>query len=339
VRFCEINGSRFLGLEAAAMSGIHKGLESVELSRRSLLASGAAAMGALAVGTARGAEPDLSGFVDAHSHIWTTDIARYPLANGMPASVLAPASFTEKELLALALPNGVSRVVLIQHRPYHGVDNRYIADAIAANPGVFGGVACIEAAAPRPDVEMLRLKTLGFRGFRITPGEGGAARWCDSEGMRMMWACAQSHGLAMCPLIGADSLAQVDEMAALYPETNVVVDHFARIGGDGMFRDSDLKLLTDLAKHPKVHVKVSAFYFLGQKKPPYRDLVPMIRRVVEAFGTRRLMWGSDCPYQLGGENNYPASLELVQKGLDFLSDDERKALLKTTAEGVFFAAG
>jgi predicted TIM-barrel fold metal-dependent hydrolase len=252
--------------------------------------------------------------------------------------VLAPASFTDQELLALARPNGVSRVVLIQHRPYHGVDNRYIADAIAAHPGVFGGVACIEAGSPRPDIEMLRLKTLGFRGFRITPGEGGTARWRDSEGMRMMWACAQAHGLAICPLIGADSLPQIDEMAALHPESNVVIDHFARIGSDGMFRDSELKLLTDLAKYPKVHVKVSAFYYLGQKKPPYRDLVPMIRRVYDAYGANRLMWGSDCPYQLGAGNSYPASLELVQKGLDFLSDEERKLLLKTTAERVFFAA-
>ena len=154
----------------------------------------------------------------------------------------------------------------------------------------------------------------------------------------MMWACAGEQGMAICPLIGADSLPQVDEMASLYPETNVVIDHFARIGGDGMFRDSDLKLLTGLAKFPKVHVKVSAFYFLGEKKPPYRDLIPMIRRVYDAYGANRLMWGSDCPYQLGGENTYPASVELVQKGLDFLSEQERKSLLKTTAERVFFAS-
>src|SRR5690606_22982434 len=146
--------------------------------------------------------------------------------------------------------------------------NRYIADAIAAYPGVFSGVACIEAAAPHPDVEMLRLKKLGFRGFRITPGEGGTDRWRDSEGMRIMWRCAEAHGLAMCPLIGADFLPVFHEMAERYPDANVLIDHFARIGGDGMFRDSDLKLLTDLSRFPKVHVKVSAFYYLGRKEPP-----------------------------------------------------------------------
>jgi predicted TIM-barrel fold metal-dependent hydrolase len=283
---------------------------------------------------AAAAEPE--GIVDAHSHIWTPDIERYPLANGQPASVLAPPSFTADELLAVARPLGVDRVVLIQHKPYHGLDNRYLADAIAAYPGVFGGVACIEAAAPRPDLEMQRLKSLGFRGFRITPGEGGTTRWSQSEGMRLMWAVAAAEGLAICPLIGADHLNQVEEMCGRFPDTRVVIDHFARIGGDGEFRDADLKQLTGLARFPHVHVKVSAFYYLGRKRPPYDDLVPMIRRVFEAYGPSRLMWGSDSPYQLGGENSYAASLKLMREGLDFLTDEDRSWLLRKTATAVFF---
>jgi len=305
--------------------------------RRFLVRTATGGLGLALARAANAADPPGKGFVDAHSHIWTTDLAKYPLANGQPASVLAPPSFTADELLGICRPLGVDRVVLIQHKPYHGLDNRYLADAIAAYPGVFGGVACIEAAAPRPDLDMLRLKPLGFRGFRITPGEGGASRWSESEGMRQMWACAAANNLAICPLIGADHLNQVDEMCGRFPETKVVVDHFARIGGDGEFRESDLAQLAALAKRPLVHVKISAFYFLGQKKPPYRDLVPMIRRVFEAFGPRRLMWGSDSPYQLGAPNTYAASLELVQNGLEFLSAEDRDSLMRRTAESLFFA--
>jgi predicted TIM-barrel fold metal-dependent hydrolase len=298
----------------------------------------AGAAGVLAAPVAGGAEPvKLDGFVDAHSHVWTDDVAKYPLVNGQPASKLIPRTFTADELLAIARPLGVSRVVLIQHRPYFGVDNRYLADVIAAYPGVFSGVACIAAEEPAPDREMVRLKRLGFRGFRITPGEGGAGRWIDSPGINRMWAIAPKEGLAICPLIGPDNIVQVDEMCWKNPETTVVVDHFARVGQNGDFPEADVKSLVGLAKHPKVHVKVSAFYFLGQKTPPYRDLVPLIRRVYDAFGPTRLMWGSDCPYQLGGGNNYAASLELIQKGLDFLSDSDRRAVLKETATRVFFA--
>ena len=35
--------------------------------------------------------------------------------------------------------------------------------------------------------------------------------------------------------------------------------------------------------HRNVHVRVSAFYALGQKRASYTDLVPMPRRLVEAM--------------------------------------------------------
>jgi len=183
---------------------------------------------------------------------------------------------------------------------------------------------------------MVRLQKLGFRGFRITPEEGKADRWVNSPGINSMWATASSEGLAICPLIGPDNIVQVDEMCMKYPDTAVVVDHFARVGQNGDFPEADVKQLVGLAKRPKVHVKISAFYFLGKKKPPYNDIFPLIRRVYDAFGPSRLMWGSDCPYQLGGGNNYAASLELIQTGLDFLSNSDRRALLKETATRMFF---
>ncbi|WP_231754158.1 amidohydrolase family protein [Caulifigura coniformis] len=306
-----------------------------QISRRTFLAGAAAA---LATPMLQGADSvKLDGYVDAHSHIWTDDVVKYPLVDNQPASNLIPRTFTADELLAIARPVGVSRVVLIQHKPYFGVDNSYLADVMAAYPGVFSGVACVAAEKPNPDAEMVRLKKQGFRGFRIRPGEGAAEKWIDSPGINAMWATAAKENLAICPLIGAEDIAQVVEMCGKYPDTTVVVDHLARVGMTGDFPEPDVQRLLGLAKRPKVHVKVSAFYFLGKKKPPYRDLVPLIRRVYDAFGASRLMWGSDCPYQLGGGNNYPASVELIEKGLDFLSAPDRESLLKGTATKVFFS--
>jgi predicted TIM-barrel fold metal-dependent hydrolase len=281
------------------------------------------------------AAPD--AYIDAHSHIWTPDTDRYPLAGKQTKADLKPPSFTPEELLAVAKPHGVTRVVLIQHKPYHGIDNRYITDAIARFPGVFSGVACIEADAARPQDEMARLKTSGVRGFRIRPGEGGAERWVESAGMRSMWAFAADNGLAICPLIDAEFLPQVAEMCTKFPKTTVVVDHFARIGIDGTIREQDLNRLAKLADFQHAHVKVSAFYALGKKQPPHRELVPMIRRLYDAYGPQRLMWASDCPYQLGPPNTYGDSVALIRERVDFLTSDDRAWLLRKTAEKVYFS--
>ena len=183
---------------------------------------------------------------------------------------------------------------------------------------------------------MRNLARLGVRGFRIHP-DGSPRTWLDTAGMRAMWKCAAEDRLAMCPLLNPVALASVDQMCARHPETPVVIDHLARIGADGEIRDGDVRLLCGLAKHPNVSVKVSAFYALGEKRAPYRDLVPLIRRVFEDFGPRRLMWASDSPFQVKGGHTYESSLGLVQEGLPFASVEDRQWMLEKTAESVFFA--
>lgn len=284
----------------------------------------------------QGADVKPSGYIDAHSHIWTPDVAKYPLYGKQTRADLKPGSFTAEELLELAGKNGVGRVVLIQHKPYHGLDNSYITDSIGKFPGRFSGVACIEADQAHPETDMDRLFKLGMRGFRIRPGEGGKDLWKDSSGMCAMWAHAAKQGSAMCPLIGPEDLPQVETMCHKSPDTRVVIDHFARIGMAGPIDEAELKALADLAKHKHVHVKISAYYALGAKQPPHTELIPMIQRLIAAYGVERLMWGSDSPYQIVEPNTYADSVKLITEHCDFLSSNDRDQLLRGTAEKVFF---
>ncbi|MEO2022524.1 MAG: amidohydrolase family protein, partial [Pirellulaceae bacterium] len=113
--------------------------------------------------------------------------------------------------------------------------------------------------------------------------------------------------------------------------------HFARIGVDGRIRDQDIANLCQLARHSSTHVKLSAYYALGAKQSPYLDLLPMIRKVIDAFGPERCMWASDSPYQLEGGHSYAASLQLIQKHCSFLSDGDRDKILRGTAQRVYFS--
>jgi predicted TIM-barrel fold metal-dependent hydrolase len=63
----------------------------------------------------------------------------------------------------------------------------------------------------------------------------------------------------------------------------------------------------------------------------------MIRRLKEAYGRERLMWASDCPFQVENGHTYRDSIELVRSRLDFLTPSDRDWLLKGTAERVFFS--
>ena len=227
--------------------------------------------------------------------------------------------------------------MLIQHQVYHGTDNSFMLDTLGRFPGRFSAVAYLNAAKPQVIAEMDRLQTAGVRGLRICAGDGGVPRWSDSENMKAMWRRGAESGIAMCPQIQPDYLPEVDRMCRDFPETTVVVDHFAKIGTDGKIRDHDLDRLADLARYRRVHAKISAFYGVGDRRPPYDELIPMIRRVYDAFGPERLMWASDCPYQLFGANTYAASIALVRDEIDFFTDADKDWVLRKTAERVFFA--
>lgn len=310
----------------------------VDLTRRTVLAGGIAALGASALSSGVSAdESEQHPWIDAHSHIWTPDTSVFKLRPGMTVDDLAPRSFTADELMAVARPQGVGRVVLIQHTLFHGFDNSYLIDAWQRQPKLFRVVGMVDDLRSSCGKAMKQLLQQGVTGFRIAPRKG-ITDWLQTDGMTDMWKTAAETRQPMCCLINPENLAEVDAACRRNPDTPVVIDHFARIGIDGIIRDSDLKQLCGLARHKHVKVKISAYYALGAKQPPHHELLPMIKRLYEAFGAGRLMWASDCPYQLDGPNNYEASISLIRDQADFVSEEERRQLLRTTAEETFFFA-
>lgn len=311
-------------------------LAATPLPRREAIVALGAGAAAFACSTAGGG-PAGAAAIDGHIHVWTADLERYPLAAGWTRESMQPASFTPEEFFAHARPEGVGRAVLIQ-MSFYGFDNSYMLDQMAAAKGAFAGVAVVDESK-RPAQEMRRLARLGVKGFRIHPGDRPPYEWLGSDGMAEMWRTGGEERLAMCCLINPNALPLVEKMARRFPRTPVVIDHFARIGIDGDIRERDVENLLRLSDCPETLVKVSAFYALGKKKAPYLDLAPMIRRLLGAFGSERLLWASDCPYQVQDGHTYRESIALVRERLDFLTKDDRANLLSNTSERVFFSRG
>lgn len=275
-------------------------------------------------------------WIDAHVHVWTPDTTAYPLAAGFDKTGMQPPSFTPEELFAHTKPQGVSRIVLIQ-MSFYGTDNRYMLDVMKAHPGVFGGVAIVDEKAADLPATLKTLAEAGVRGLRITPGKVELETWINSDGMKALWGHAADAGLAICPLINPEALPLIEFKCRTYPRTRVVIDHFARIGMAGPVQKVDLDNLCKLAHFPSVHVKTSAFYALGEKKAPYTDLGPMVERLVAEYGAERLMWASDCPFQVEGGHTYGDSIGLIRDRLEFLKPEQKEAILRGTAEKVFFS--
>ena len=281
------------------------------------------------------AAQDGRGWIDAHVHVWTPDIQKFPLDKNFDKSAMKPPSFTPEELFSYTKPAGVDRIVLIQ-MSFYNFDNRYMLEMMSKHRDVFGGVAIVDHHAANVATKMKSLASAGVKGFRLHSRGGSASTWPADAGMATVWKTAADEGLAVCPLINPQDIAHVAALCKKFPDTKVVVDHFARVGVSGKIEKGRLAELCQLAKFKRTHVKTSAFYALGKKSPPYKDLEGMIRKVVDAYGPERLMWASDCPYQVQGKHTYEASIALIRDHLDFLSDSDKQQMLRGTAERLFF---
>ncbi|MFO0867163.1 MAG: amidohydrolase family protein [Gemmataceae bacterium] len=276
--------------------------------------------------------------IDSHVHAWSATASVIRSATPEPSFRRRSRIHGGRLAAAAATPHGVTRFNVIQIS-FFGIDNSCLLDVIAADRERFVGTAVIDPLVDRPDLAMAPLIERGIRAFRIHPKLSGqpAATWLQPSGYERMFAFAAQRNLGMSCLIEPAGFAEIDRMCRRFPETPVLIDHLGRIGLDGEIREVDIDALCGLAFHPRVMVKISAFYALGKKLPPYLDLTELIRRVVQAFGAGRCMWASDSPYQTHAPHTYGASIALI-RSLDFLSDSEREQILRATAERFFFAA-
>jgi L-fuconolactonase len=228
--------------------------------------------------------------VDSQVHIWAADTPERPWAPG--ANPHRPEPLGKDELLRDMDAAGVDRVVIVPPS-LEGPRNDLALAAARAHPQRF-------AVMGKIDADPARSRHL-FRSWRLQPGMLGLRfnfkkkpETLTSGRVDWVWAAAEDAGIpvyigtshAMAHLVGA--------IAERHPGLRIALDHLAletRARDDAAFQDVD-KLLA-LARHPNVAVKASAVPCYSTAPYPYLNLHPYLRRVYEAFGPKRMFWGSD----------------------------------------------
>ena len=271
--------------------------------------------------------------VDAHVHVWTSDTARYPLAPGVEKKDLWLPSFTPEEHFAYSRSVGAVRLNLVQ-MIWYGTDHSYILDLIAGAPDTFAGTGVVSLNEPGPDTTMVALSQRGCFAFREPPSE------LDHPAFEKMFAAGTEHKLALSFNMGVDLLPALGCMCDRFPQTPVILDHVCHVGiQEAEYRHDHLEALLRFAQHKKVMVKIGPFQGLCARKAPYLDILPLIQRVMEAYGADRCMWESDSGGPIAMSDpaaDYPAAVALIRDHASFLSQTEKDALLFRTAADFFF---
>jgi predicted TIM-barrel fold metal-dependent hydrolase len=91
---------------------------------------------------------------------------------------------------------------------------------------------------------------------------------------------------------------------------------------EGAFATLDDLLV--LARYRSVSVKTSSAPCFSAEPYPFRDIYPHLRRIYDAFGPRRMLWGADLTRLT---STYQECLSHFQEGLDFLSEGDKQWVL------------
>ena len=286
--------------------------------------------------------------IDAHIHAWTDDFEKYPLMPGFTREDLWQPHFTPADHQAYSSQFGRVRINLVQ-MTWYGLDHSYILDLIAAEPDRFVGTGMVpgvcDISLSSPGKNMVALAQRGIYAFRVRGGIcrqafGDVSRWLDYPTYEEMFEVGAEHNLALSFLMANQELPDLERMCSRFPDTPVILDHVCgcRIKEE-VFPEEQIQNLCAMARHRRVMVKMGPLHALGDGKAPYLDLLPLIERIVDAFGPERCMWESDSGgpmWMKEPQTDFPAAVALINEHADFLSDGDREYILYRTAEEFFF---
>ena len=228
-----------------------------------------------------------AGAVDAHCHVFGPADA-FPFA---PERKYTPGDAGKEMLFALRDHLGLSRNVIVQ-ASCHGKDNSAMIDALQAADGRARGVAVV--AHDIADDELDQMHAAGVRGVRFN----FVKRLVDATPREVFMATAervQRLGWHIVVYFEAPDLADLTPFLKQLPGI-VVVDHLGRpdvtqpVDGPGFQAFANL-----MADMPNLWTKVSCPERLTVAGPPYDDVVPFQRHLVEHFSDR-VLWGTDWPH-------------------------------------------
>src|SRR5262245_48241500 len=291
------------------------------LSRRSFLNSTVGAGVALAIAQQAAPRPAAAQakrlIVDAQVHLWKAESPDWPWVPGMKPQM--PEPFTIEKLVPLMDEAGIDRAVIVPPS-WPGDRNDYGIEAAKRYPGRFAVMGRIPLKDPKSAALLPKWKEQpGMLGVRVT-FLGPAAAWLTDGTADWFWPAAQSAGLPVMFLTAGRS-AEMARIAERHPTLVLIVDHMGVVGDvvkAGKLADA-IDQTASLAKYPNVSVKLSAAPNNSTEPYPFRDFVPHIKKLVDAYGPDRCYWGTDIT---NGYNkaSYRQRITHFTAELPFLSD-------------------
>ncbi|MFD8212616.1 amidohydrolase family protein [Streptomyces sp. NPDC059697] len=275
--------------------------------------------------------------VDAHHHVWELAVRDQDWITGPELQPLRR-DFGVADLAPQARAAGVDRTVLVQTITVPEETPEFLA--LAAESELIGGVVGWTDLT-RPDVadELARLRELPgghhLKGIRHQVQGEPDPKWLLRADVRDGLAAVAGAGLVYDLVVLSHQLPACVRAAADHPELTFVLDHLGKPPIATGALQPWATAVRGLAALPNTVCKLSGMVTeVDLAKWTVDELRPYADTVLDAFGPRRLMFGSDWPVCTLAAS-YGQVVDVAEELTGGLGAEERAEIFGGTATRVY----
>ena len=246
-----------------------------------------------------------------------------------------PEEVTGDAMVAAMDAVGVAGAILISPFSLYRYDASYILEVYAKHPGKFGLVRPFDPQSETVAAEVAEwAATPGVVGARVMLAAQDYA--ADHPGLNSIFAAGAQAEIPV-NVMATGKLPLLGELARRNPDTRIIIDHVGlsqpHVPPAPPEPFADLDNVLALAELDNVAIKISGACTLSHQPFPYPDIWEPLRRVFDAYGLDRCLWGTDWTRAvrlLTYEQGVAAFRDASQ-----LSDSERATLMGGTLAKIY----
>lgn len=248
--------------------------------------------------------------IDAHQHFWKFD----PVKDSWITEEMAVIrrDFGPEDLQPLLVDAGIDGTIVVQADQSYHENDFHLAHANKYD-FIKGIVGWVDLQAENVQEKLEYYSTIKkMKGFRhVLQGEKDRALMLKPAFTRGI-GYLQRFNFTYDILIYTDQLQYAKELVAAFPEQLFIIDHLAKPQVKDRNIDQWKKDMRAIAGYENVYCKISGMVTEADwKNWKKEDFHPYLDVVVNAFGAKRILFGSDWPVCLVAAS-YTAMLGIVK---------------------------
>ncbi|MFT6044319.1 MAG: L-fuconolactonase [Arenicella sp.] len=268
------------------------------------------------------------GRIDSHQHFWQLDRGDYswltPKLDGLYRD------FLPNDLVNELKRANIQKTVLIQATDSIA-ETEYLLNLAEKTDFVAGVVGWVDMQSPEAPNTIRRLaENRYFKGVRPMVQDITDPDWILKPELSPAFDALVAQNLSFDALILPEHLDNLLTLLKRHPKLLAVIDHAAKpkIAENQLEPWQDK--ITLLANETSAFCKLSGLVTEANSPPSFSEIQPYVNCLLQCFGSKRLMWGSDWPV-LQLATSYQDWVTLTNELLKSVPEQEVNEILSGTA--------